>query len=165
MKKNFFTLLLLFVSISTILFYSCSKNENATNENVTKENTTEEDNIENLETDPLYSNSSFENSSANPCYSCVSWVRYKIPSMNRKVGDLTTYTAKKKLINSSTANAGYAAIMPSSGKWAKYGHIAYVESVNTNGTITISEGNSSSAKCTTRTKTAADFKIDGYYKP
>ena len=97
------------------------------------------------------------------CNNCVYYVRCKIKTLP---GGLTSYQSKKNIINASSPVAGYAAIMPAiDSKYKDNGHIAYVEKVNSDGTINISEG-SSGGTCTTRNnRKPTDLKIDGYYKP
>lgn len=151
MKKKLLIVVLSVFTILTVGFYSCSKNDDEVEEVVD----------ENFISD--FENSSFDNVTNCPvCNNCVLYVRCRIPSLPY---GLTYYSGKKAIINAYSPVVGYAAIMPSASKsYAKYGHIAYVQSVNSDGTITIKEG-SSGGTCTTRTKTPTDFKIDGYFKP
>jgi CHAP domain len=98
--------------------------------------------------------------------SCVAYVRCRIPKLPT---GLTYYDAKQKIADKNLSlQAGYAVVMPAGKGYETYGHIAYVKSVNADGTITIEETNwepAGKGKYGTRTKKPTDFKVYGYYKP
>jgi hypothetical protein len=97
------------------------------------------------------------------CDNCVLYARCKVPSL--PFGLFSYQDKKTKAINWWGAPAaGMVAIMPSNIAPAA-GHVAYVQSVNSDGTITISEGNHTMGKCGSRRQTPAQLRIDGYWKP
>ncbi len=136
-------------TITTVVVSSCTKEENI------------EASSDSFSSD-ITSADAADLSKCPNCGNCVLYTRCKIPSLPY---GLEYYQAKKNIINAYTPAKGYAAIMPAiSAKYVLNGHIAYVESVNSDGTITILEG-SNGGTCTKRTDTPAKFKIVGYYRP
>ncbi len=89
---------------------------------------------------------------------CVLYARCRVP---RLPFGLTTYQDKARIINSRTPGVGSVAIM-NVGAW---GHVAVVEAVNHNGTITVREANYPSPGVRTRTATPSAMKVTGYYRP
>ena len=97
---------------------------------------------------------------------CVSYVRCLAPWLPRI--DLTTFVAKKSLINSSIPAVGAVAVIQVSGQYAINGHLAYVTAVNHDPrgqvtTITISESHYVySTGFDMRTDTPQNLHVVGY---
>jgi len=91
---------------------------------------------------------------------CVLYVKYckgvPLPS------GLTTWKAKLKIINSSVPIVGAVAIIDTTAT-VKEGHVAYVQTVNPDGTITIDEANYHTCEVGQRTGTPQALKVVGYY--
>jgi len=73
---------------------------------------------------------------------------------------LWTQDSKRKAINSRTPLAGSMAMMPGAGP---YGHVAIVEAVNNDGTITVREADYKQGQVTRRTGTPQSLGIEGYF--
>ena len=150
MKNIILKSLFVFALLASCVFVACKKEAITT--------TTEEVSYDAYNNDEGTQARTF--SGTCPCDNCVLFVRCKMPSLP---GGLTSYASKKNIVNAWSPSAGYAVIMPSSSYPAN-GHIAYVDKVNSDGTITISEGNFN-GKCNTRTKKPSDMSVYGYRKP
>lgn len=103
------------------------------------------------------------NTPANLRNNCVFFARSVVPDL--PVG-LITSTQKRNMINSKVPQAGAVAMMPTFGDPA-IGHVAVVESVNADGTITLVEANVRSGangkEISRRTGTPAQLKVEGYW--
>ncbi len=77
---------------------------------------------------------------------------------------------KMRIINSSICRPGSIAIIELSGRYAMYGHVAYVESCSKEG-ITVRDANWRPGKITRRVATGGvpqatkELKIMGYWQP
>lgn len=96
---------------------------------------------------------------------CVKYVRCLAPWLPSI--DLTTFVAKKTLINSSVPSVGAVAVIQVSGQYAINGHLAYITAVNRDArgatTITISESHYIySAGFDVRTDTPQNLHVVGY---
>ncbi len=86
--------------------------------------------------------------------SCVSYIRGKITTLaSASVVPLNSYTQKKAILNVRDdagqltknikfARKGMAIVAPAAAPWTANGHIAYIEEIHSDGTITVKEGNS-----------------------
>lgn len=90
---------------------------------------------------------------------CVLYARSFVPSLPRGLFSLQD---KKSIINSYSPSKGSVAIIDSG---LKYGHVAVVTDVASNGTITIQEGNWKSCQTGSRKGTPQSLKVLGYFKP
>ncbi len=90
---------------------------------------------------------------------CVYYARSEVPELPT---GLWTYEDKKNIINSQGAVAGSAAVIDVGDKT---GHMAVVQSVNQNGTLTISETNYKTGQHSIRTGTPEELGITGYFVP
>jgi hypothetical protein len=97
---------------------------------------------------------------------CVAYVRCLAPWLPKI--DLTTFVAKKSLINSSVPSVGAVAVIQVSGQFAVNGHLAYITGVNYNAkgqvtTITITESHYLYTNgYDIRTDTPANLHVVGY---
>lgn len=97
---------------------------------------------------------------------CVAYVRCLAPWLPSI--DLTTFVAKKSLINSSVPAVGSVAVIQVSGQFAINGHLAYVTAINRDArgqisTITISESHYVyTAGFDMRTDTPQNLHVVGY---
>lgn len=97
---------------------------------------------------------------------CVAYVRCLAPWLPKI--DLTTFVAKKSLINSSVPSVGAVGVIQVSGQFAVNGHLAYITGVNYNAkgqitTITIAESHYLYANgYDIRTDTPANLHVVGY---
>jgi hypothetical protein len=89
---------------------------------------------------------------------CVLFARCKVPSLPF---GLSTYAAKKAIVNSTTASSGAVAIINVGNT---VGHVAYVKSVSGT-TIYIREANWCSGQVSDRSGTKTGLNIVGFYKP
>ncbi len=104
---------------------------------------------------------------------CVAYARSLVPSLP---SGLWTIKDKKNIINSHVCKPGSIAIINVKGKYARYGHVAYVEKCDRVGLqqgLTIREANWKSGRITRRQSIKngpiylAEFEmgIVGYYRP
>lgn len=103
-----------------------------------------------------------EAAACGSCDNCVLHARCRQPGLPF---GLTTYAQKKAIINSASARAGCVAIIPSS---SSYGHVAYVERVDTApnpNRIYLREANWAAGQCTGRNGTKAGLNIEGFWCP
>jgi hypothetical protein len=108
------------------------------------------------------------NTENTPAYlkeNCVFFARSIVPDL--PVG-LITSEQKRNMINSTVPAAGSVAMMPTFGD-PKIGHVAVVEQVNADGTVTIVESNVKRAAdggmaISRRTGTPAQLGIEGYWQ-
>ena len=97
---------------------------------------------------------------------CVKYVRCLAPWLSST--DLTTFVAKKSLINSALPAVGAVAVIQVSGQFAINGHLAYITAVNKDArgqvtTITISESHYIySAGFDMRTDSPQNLHVVGY---
>lgn len=106
-----------------------------------------------------------ENTPKNLRENCVFFARSIVPDL--PVG-LVTSEQKRNMINSTIPAAGSVAMMPTFGD-PKIGHVAVVEQVNADGTVTIVESNvqkaaDGSMAISRRTGTPAQLGIEGYWE-
>jgi hypothetical protein len=90
---------------------------------------------------------------------CVLYARCRVP---RLPGGLFTLNDKKRIMNSGVPTPGSVAVMD---VLAGVGHLAVVEAVNRDGTITVSETNYRSCQYTVRTGTPRNMRVLGYFRP
>lgn len=92
----------------------------------------------------------------NQCNNCVLYARCKQSALPF---GLYTYKDKLDIINSSEPDVGCVAVINTGDST---GHVAYVEKVS-KGIVSISEGNWPLGRCGSRSGSAKDLKIVGYY--
>jgi hypothetical protein len=153
MKSMIFKIFTIVAIAVGIIFTACKKD-------VTPDSSTETVSYDSYNNDEVSNSGTFSATRCPFCDNCVLYVRCKLPKLPT---GLTSYASKKKICNAWSPVAGYAVVMPSAS-YPGNGHIAYVQSVNSNGTITISEGNFN-GNCNTRTKTPSQLSVYGYWKP
>lgn len=103
-----------------------------------------------------------ESAACGSCDNCVLHARCRQPKLPY---GLTYWSDKKAIINSQVAKAGCVAMIPTS---SSYGHVAYVERVDTAPTpnrIYLREANWSSGQCTGRSGSKAALNIAGFWCP
>ncbi len=99
-----------------------------------------------------------ESAACGHCDNCVLHARCLAP---RLPYNLTSWSNKVAVINSSTARKGCVAMIPSSNS---YGHAAYVSSVS-GSTIRLNEANWKAGTCSTRSGTKSSLNIRGFWCP
>jgi len=97
---------------------------------------------------------------------CVLYARSQVRSLP---SGLTTYQAKKNIINHRFPTVGSVAVMPAPGSLAKYGHVSVVRNVKLRSDggieLTVQESNYGDCAISTRTVTPESRSIDGYFDP
>jgi hypothetical protein len=93
------------------------------------------------------------------CSNCVYRARCLQP---RLPTGLTTWSQKLGRINSHSPRHGCVAMIYTG---SAYGHVAFVDSRNADGTITIREGNWINNTCSSRRRTPSALNVRGYWCP
>lgn len=97
---------------------------------------------------------------------CVLYARSQVSSLPT---GLTTYQAKKDIINHRFPTVGSVAVMPAPGSLAKYGHVSVVRNVKLRSDggieLTVQESNYGDCAISTRTVTPESRNIQGYFDP
>lgn len=96
------------------------------------------------------------------CYQCSNCVYYARCRQPKLPYGLTYYSQKVARINRYSARVGCVAVIKTS---SVYGHVAYVNRVASDGTITIDEGNWPSGRCGVRSGTKSGLHITGFICP
>ncbi len=91
---------------------------------------------------------------------CVRYARARVPLPEI---DLTYWRAKKSIINRYVPTPGSVAVMNIGDP--RIGHLAVVEQVHGDGTITVREANNPTAGIRARRGTPGSMRIEGYYRP
>lgn len=97
---------------------------------------------------------------------CVLYARSQVSSLPT---GLTTYQAKKNIVNHRFPTVGSVAVMPAPGSLAKYGHVSVVRNVKVRSDggveISVQESNYGDCAISRRTVTPESRTIDGYFDP
>ena len=94
------------------------------------------------------------------CYQCTNCVKYARCRQRRLPYGLTYWRDKLNIINSRTPRVGCVAVIKTG---SAYGHVAYVKRVS-GSTVSIDEGNWG-RRCNSRSGTASQLRIQGYWCP